>query len=126
MTTYYRTVISEVGPEVGDLIEGGILILFAEGAPPELAEVSVLHAVVEGPTPGEPPVGAELSVGPLKASLTAVGSLAWSKIAEMGHVVINFDGATRSARPGELSASPIERATLAGALKPGVTISIAG
>lgn len=126
MTVYYRTIITEIGPEVADLIEGGVLILFAQGAPPELAEVSVLHAVAEGPTPGEPPVGAELTVGHLKASLTAVGSLAWAKIAAMGHVVINFDGAAQSARPGELSASRVEPASLADVLRPGVTITIAG
>ena len=126
MTVYYRTTITEVGPEVADLLEGGILILFAQGAPPELAEVSALHRVTEGPTPAAPPVGATIAVGPVRASLTAVGSLAWGKIADMGHVVINFDGATHSARPGEMSASAVPGATLAGAVQAGAEITISG
>lgn len=124
MTTYYRTRVSSIGPDVGDLLEGGILILFAEGAPPELAEVSVLHAVEEGPSPGAPPPGAAITIGDLTATLTAIGSLAWNKVAEMGHVVINFDGATHAGRPGELSASAVSPAVLAAAVKLGVAITI--
>jgi len=40
-----KTSITEIGPDVPELAEAGVLILFAEGSPPELAEVSVLHAV---------------------------------------------------------------------------------
>ena len=123
-TLYYQTVIVTVGPDVSDLLDGGILILFAEGAPPELAEVSVLHRVSEGPSPDAPPVGARLAVGEVEARLTAIGSLAWNKIADMGHVVINFDGASESKRPGELSASLVSPDRLAAAIRPGVTITI--
>ncbi len=123
-TTYYRTAITAVGPDVADLLEGGILILFAAGAPPELAEVSVLHAVEEGPSAEAPPVGAEITVGEVRAKLTGIGELAWAKIAEMGHVVVNFDGAERSQRPGELSASPVAFPALAAAVKTGAAIAI--
>src|ERR1700761_8286935 len=102
MTTYYRTVITQVGPDVADLIDGGMLILFADGSPPELAEVSVLHRVAEGPTRDPPPVGSTLAIGPVTAKLTAIGEYAWNKIGDMGHVVINFDGATTAGRPGEI------------------------
>ena len=126
MTTYYRTVITQVGPDVPDLIEGGILILFADGSPPELAEVSVLHKVVEGPTSAAPQAGATIVVGDVTATLTAIGSLAWNKIGDIGHVVINFDGATTSNRPGELNASAVPTAALAAALQSGATIAITG
>ena len=122
--TYYRTTISQVGPEVADLLEGGVLILFAEGAPAELAEVSVLHAVAEGPTREGPGVGAALRIGDVEASLTAIGEYAWNKIADMGHVVINFDGAAQSSRPGELSASPVPTERLGPAVRPGAIITI--
>lgn len=124
MTVYFRTTIREIGPEVADLIEEGVLILFAEGAPPELAEVSVLHAVDERPSADAPPVGAQVAVGAVQAELTAIGSLAWAKIAEMGHVVITFDGAQASKRPGELSASLVAPDSLLDALRPGATILI--
>ncbi|MCW6508101.1 PTS glucitol/sorbitol transporter subunit IIA [Lichenifustis flavocetrariae] len=124
MTTFYRTKITEVGPDVADLIDGGVLILFAAGAPPELAEVSVLHEVIDGSTPQAPPVGAKIRIGEVEATLTAIGSLAWAKIADMGHVVVNFDGATTSNRPGELNASVLTTELLASSLKPGAIIAI--
>ena len=124
MTTYYRTRITAIGTDAAELLEGGILILFADGAPPELAEVSVLHAAQEGPSLEAPPPGAAVTIGGLTATLTAIGSLAWNKVAEMGHVVINFDGAERSGRPGELSASVVPATTLAEAVRPGASITI--
>ncbi|MDX7952101.1 PTS glucitol/sorbitol transporter subunit IIA [Lichenihabitans sp. Uapishka_5] len=126
MQTYYDTRITEVGTDVADLIDGGVLILFAAGAPPELAEVSVLHAVTSGPTSEPPPVGALIRVGPVEAKLTAIGDLAWAKIADMGHVVVNFDGSPVSNRPGELNASAVDAGLLAGALRPGAAITITG
>ena len=126
MTTFYRTVITQIGPDVADLLDGGMLILFAEGSPPELAEVSVLHKVAEGPTPQSPQPGAEIAIGTVRATLTAIGEYAWNKIADIGHVVINFDGATTSGRPGELNASAVPTAELQDALKPGATIAIVG
>ncbi len=126
MTTHYRTALTAVGPDAADLLEGGILILFADGAPPELAEVSVLHRVAEGPSTEAPRVGARLTIGEVGAELTAIGELAWAKIADMGHVVINFDGATDSKRPGEISVAAVDPAALAAAIRPGATLTIAG
>lgn len=125
MRTLYRTTITEIGPDVGDLVAGGVLILFAEGAPPELAEVSVLHLVEEGPSADAPPVGATIRIGLVEATLTAVGELAWKKVAELGHVVINFNGAAKAERPGELCASVVAGETLVSALLPGAEIVVA-
>ena len=124
MTTFYRTTLTAIGPDVADLLEGGILILFAEGAPPELAEVSALHRVQEGPTPEPPPVGAVLRIGALEARLTAIGALAWNKVAEIGHVVINFDGAIETGRSGEMSAEATTPGSLAAAVTTGPPLLI--
>lgn len=124
MTVYFRTKITDVGSEVPELIEGGILILYATGAPPELAEVSVLHTVQVGPTVEAPSAGDRLRVGDVSAMLTAVGDLAWRKVADIGHVVINFDGADTAGRPGELCASRIEPHVLLSALVAGAEIMI--
>ncbi|MBO0662346.1 PTS cellobiose transporter subunit IIB [Jiella sp. MQZ9-1] len=124
MTTYLRTVITEVGPDVADLAEGGVLILFAEGAPPELAEVSVLHRVEDGPTETAPSVGATIAVGEVTATLTALGDLAWNKVRDIGHVVINFNGATAAERPGEICASSVDSEAFVAALISGAAIAI--
>ena len=125
MTIHYRTAFTAVGADAADLLEGGILILFADGAPPELAEVSVLHRVAEGLGAEAPRVGARLTIGDVATAITAVGDLAWAKIADMGHVVINFDGAAASQRPGEISVGAVDPAALARAIRPGATLIIA-
>ncbi len=120
---YYKTVISEVGPEVPDLLEGGVLILYSEGAPPELAEVSVLHRA-ERAHPEAPRAGSQLRIGEVSASVTAVGPTAWNKVNEMGHVVINFNGSSTAERPGEICAQPVDVTALLACIRSGTIIEI--
>lgn len=124
MPVFLRTRITAVGPEVADLAEGGIVILFAEGAPPELAEVSVLHECTEGPADEAPEIGVPVTIGALSASITAMGATAWNKVREIGHVVISFNGAAQAERPGEICSSSVDGETLKSALKPGAEITI--
>ena len=119
-----RTVVTEVGPDVADLLDGGVLILFAAGAPPELAEVSVLHRVEEAVAEQGPVPGATLRIGPIATTLTGVGTLAWAKVREMGHVVVNFNGSATPERPGELCAGQVDLAKLGAALRPGAEIVV--
>ncbi|WP_457151133.1 PTS glucitol/sorbitol transporter subunit IIA [Mesorhizobium sp. P5_C1] len=125
MTVLLRTRVTAIGPEVADLAEGGVVILFADGSPPELAEVSVLHKTEHGPSDGAPQKGASITLGPVAATITAVGSSAWSKVLEMGHVVISFNGAAEAERPGEICASQVDAQALVAALKTGAVITIA-
>jgi PTS system glucitol/sorbitol-specific IIA component len=123
MVVHYKTRLTTIGPEVADLAEGGVLILFAAGAPPELAEVSVLHAV-ETSAGVAPPTGASIEIGALKARITAIGDTAWKKVADIGHVVITFNGASSADRPGEICAEQIDGATLVAALTEGAQLTI--
>ncbi|KAB0568201.1 MULTISPECIES: PTS glucitol/sorbitol transporter subunit IIA [Brucella] len=126
MSIHLKTRITAIGPEVADLAEGGVLILFADGSPPELAEVSVMHAVEEGPEASAPAVGARITIGSLNAEITAVGDSAWQKVREIGHVVISFTGAQSTDRPGEICATEIAGEELVSALKEGQIIIIGG
>ena len=125
MTVLLRTRVTAIGPEVADLAEAGVVILFADGSPPELAEVSVLHMAEEGPSDGAPQAGASIAIGPVSATITAVGPNAWAKVREIGHVVITFNGAAEAERPGEICASEVDADELVGALKSGALITIA-
>ena len=125
MTVLLRTRVTSIGPEVADLAEGGVVILFADGSPPELAEVSVLHKTEHGPSDGAPQKGASITLGPVAATITAVGSSAWSKVLEMGHVVISFNGAAEAERPSEICASQVDAQALVAALTTGAIITIA-
>ncbi|WP_435655203.1 PTS glucitol/sorbitol transporter subunit IIA [Brucella pituitosa] len=126
MSIHLKTRITAIGPEVADLAEGGVLILFADGSPPELAEVSVMHVVEEGPEASAPAVGARITIGSLNAEITAVGDSAWQKVREIGHVVISFTGAQSTDRPGEICATEIAGEELVSVLKEGQIIIIGG
>ena len=126
MPLHLKTKITQVGPEVAELAEGGVLILFADGAPPELAEVSVLHLAEAGPSDDVPAVGAPVRIGDLTASITAMGEKAWAKVREIGHVVITFNGSDTAERPGEICATEVDGGKLAGAARTGAMIVIGG
>jgi PTS system glucitol/sorbitol-specific IIA component len=121
MTTLYHTKISEVGAEASDMLSGGVLILFKVGAPPELAEVSVLHEPT-GPIGKAPAPGNTLVIGAITLKITAVGDTAWKKVADIGHVVINLNGATRAERPGEICVEKCDPDWVAQALVAGAVL----
>lgn len=125
MSVLLKTRVTDVGPEVADLAEGGVVILFADGSPPELAEVSVLHKTETGPSDDAPTKGASIAIGGVTTAITAVGPSAWSKVKEIGHVVINFNGASEAERPGEICAAPVDPEALVAELKTGALIVVA-
>ena len=121
---YYSTTVTEIGEEVSDLLDGGVLILYADGAPSALAEVSIQHRV-DGDVPSQaPPVGALVSVGDLSVRISAVGSSAWSKVRELGHVVVNFNGASLAERPGEICVEPCDATAIRAEMRSGNSILI--
>ncbi len=120
---FLKTTIKAIGPDVADLVENGVLILFAEGAPPELAEVSVLHKV-DSVSDGTPKPGSKIMIGKLAATITAIGPAAWKKVLDIGHVVINFNDAKSAERPGEICATILAPADIMANLKAGHVISI--
>lgn len=123
---YYSTTVTQIGVEVHDLIDGGVLILYADGAPAALAEVSVLHKVEQESKQLVPPVGARVQIGSLSAQITAVGDTAWYKVTDLGHVVFSFNGATVADRPGEICTTPLDAEALKAALNVGCKLEITG
>lgn len=124
MTIYLETHLTAIGPEVADLAQSGVLILFADGSPDELADVSVLHRITQDPLKFAPNTGSKLTIGEIETRLTAVGDLAWEKILDLGHVVITFNGADISERPGEICAAMIDPDHLIETLKVGARLTI--
>jgi glucitol/sorbitol PTS system EIIA component len=121
---YYTTTVTAIGEEVPDLLDGGVLILYADGAPAALAEVSVQHRVSGEVNSTAPPVGAQLTVGALSARVSAVGATAWNKVRELGHVVLNFNGAGQAERPGEICVERLDLMAVREQVRSGNCISI--
>ncbi len=122
---YYDTTVTAVGEEVNDLLDGGVLILYADGAPAALAEVSVQHRVSGEVREVAPPVGAQITVGALSTRVSAVGATAWNKVRELGHVVLNFNGSSRAERPGEICVAPLDPMAVREQMRSGNRIVIA-
>jgi PTS system glucitol/sorbitol-specific IIA component len=122
---YYSTTVTAIGEEVPDLLEGGVLILYADGAPAALAEVSVQHRVNGEVALEAPPVGAQIIVGALSGRVSAVGNTAWHKVRDLGHVVLNFNGSQHAERPGEICVEPLDLVAMRGQMHAGNSIVIA-
>lgn len=88
----YDSEVSTVGEEAASMVEGGVLIFFADPCPAALAEVSVVHKPA-GPASRDPRPGDVLQLGEKSVRITKVGDLAASNLRELGHVVVYLDPA---------------------------------
>lgn len=121
--TIYLTEVTNLGPEVPDFLEAGLLITFAEGAPSELAEISVLHKPsASREAPPEP--GDVLHVGEHEFRITAVGEKAWKNVLDLGHAVFKFCGESETELPGEIYVEESGSVNLLQEIRTGVKIEI--
>lgn len=97
----YKARITGCGDMVAEMLEHGMMILFDENAPPELAELSVLHTHAElkrNPAPGD-----TLSIGSAEYTITAVGEEANKTLRTMGHCSLVFHGKAEVDLPGQIA-----------------------
>ena len=120
----YLTEVTEIGPEVAEFLEAGLLILFEAGAPPELAEIAVLHAPISGPREDPPEAGDILAIGSREFRITAIGYKAWQNIQDLGHAVFKFSGFEEAELPGEIHLEQQGAEELNEAIRPGVRVEI--
>ncbi len=123
VTSIYLSEVTEIGPEVAEFLESGLLILFEDGAPPELSEMSVLHkpeTVREEP----PEAGDILVIGEREFQITAIGEKAWKNVRDLGHAVFKFNGATEVELPGEIYLEERGFENLGEEIQPGVRLEI--
>ena len=119
----YVTALEEIGPEVPDFLEVGILILFESGSPPELAEISAQHTATarreDPPKPGD-----VLLLGESEFRITAVGDKAWQNVLDIGHAVFKFDGQPEPELPGQIHLEGPDTGKLADLIAPGLRVEI--
>jgi glucitol/sorbitol PTS system EIIA component len=120
----YLTEVTEIGPEVAEFLEAGLLILFQAGAPPELAEIAVLHEPISGPREDPPETGDVLAIGPREFRITAIGSKAWQNVQDLGHAVFKFSGSQEAELPGEIHLEEEGAEDLDELVRPGVRMEI--
>jgi glucitol/sorbitol PTS system EIIA component len=120
----YLTEVTEIGPEVAEFLEAGLLILFEAGAPPELAEIAVLHQPISGPREDPPEAGDILVIGSREFRITAVGYKAWQNIHDLGHAVFKFSGLEEAELPGEIYLEARGAEDLDDLVQPGARVEI--
>jgi PTS system glucitol/sorbitol-specific IIA component len=123
MEPIYLTEVKEIGPEVAEFLEAGLLILFQTGAPPELAEIAVLHDPTslreDPPAPGD-----VLEIEDQQFRITAVGYKAWQNVRELGHAVFKFDGSHEAELPGQIHLEGPGVEKLGEVVQPGARLEI--
>lgn len=85
-----KTKITNIGPEVQELLDGGVLIMFNPNAPEELKEVAVLHEKMGKDTAVLHQNG-KIIFGDQAFNIDFVGSEANNNFDELGHLSIYFN-----------------------------------
>lgn len=92
--------VTAIGPYVSEFIDAGILVLFGQGAPEELAEFAILH---DGTTlQGELSAGDTVCVDQACFQVLAVGEVAGANLSNLGHLVLKFNGEHEVEMPGDV------------------------
>ena len=116
----YQARVTAIGPLVSEFRDSGILVLFRQGAPEELAEFSILH---DGETLHAPVApGDQIVLGAESFRVLAVGDVASTNLASLGHLVMKFNDMTMPEMPGDvcIEARPLP------SIEVGMTLQIVG
>ena len=105
MTSYYRTTVVDVGPEVAEMAAAGVVILFGEPLPDALAEVSVVHRPTQTLQGHALSAGDTVVIGEAQVEITSVGDLATKNLDELGHVVLYVNQSEQKTMPGAVNAT---------------------
>jgi PTS system glucitol/sorbitol-specific IIA component len=84
---YYESTVLRAGDEAEIMIEGGVVILYADPIPDALESVSVVHTPARGPD-REIRVGDVFELGEHRVEVTAVGERADENLRTLGHIVV--------------------------------------
>ena len=109
----YKATITGHGPEAFDFLgpelDLDFVIIFNEDAPPELAELSILHT--EAKMEEAPAAGDTLKLGRKLYTITAVGEEVPQTLETIGHCTLAFRGDDKAYRPGciMLKGDPVAR-----------------
>ena len=96
----YASTVSATGTLVPDFRNKGLLVFFAEGAPEELHEFSVLHR--PDVTHGGITVGDRVVIDDIALPVLAVGDVADQNLTRLGHLDLKANGLAEAPLPGDV------------------------
>jgi len=100
----YKVNVIEVGSNVNDMLQTGLLILFNKKAPEDLKPYCLITE--DNTKTGEIEQGDTLIMGNYNYTITAVGEQANTNLYSLGHVSLCFDSAQEPNLPGHIHLSP--------------------
>ncbi len=96
----YQANITAIGPQVSEFVDAGVLVLFGQSAPSELAEFAILH---DGTSlTGAVHIDDQLCLGEHAYRVLAVGEVANQNLGALGHLVVKFNGQSVPEMPGDV------------------------
>lgn len=98
--TKYASVVVSVGDMASEFFDAGMIVLFGEGAPEELADVAVIHRPTT--TDGGLVPGDRVSLGDEVLTILAVGDVADENLVNLGHLSLKRNGQHEAALPGDV------------------------
>lgn len=96
----YKTDIINMGTEAGSFLEDGLIILFGDKVPLELE--NYCYIINTNHIQEEIKTGMTLCIANYEYLITAVGSDVHENLKHLGHVTIQFNGATSADLPGTI------------------------
>lgn len=96
----YETKVVDFGSEAEMFQAEGMVILFGEEAPAELADYAYIINV--NPVEGNVQPGMTLTFDDEPYEITAVGNVVDKNLADLGHITLRFSGDTVAELPGTL------------------------
>lgn len=92
--------ITEIGPFATEFLEAGIIVFFGQEAPEELIEFSVIH---DGTDLNKDLAPSDVVwIEDQKFTILAVGDVANSNLANLGHLILKFNGSDQPEMPGDV------------------------
>ncbi|MDR1388408.1 MAG: PTS glucitol/sorbitol transporter subunit IIA [Treponema sp.] len=96
----FKSTVTAIGELVAEFRAEGVIIVFNNNAPPELAEMSVLHTIVSLDRDVKP--DDVVILGNKDYVVTAVGEEANYTLRKMGHCTFKFSGLNTPESPGHI------------------------
>ena len=97
----YEGQVTTIGPLVTEFIDAGILVLFGQDAPEELVDFSIIHDgknLVKDLQPGD-----KIWINDHTYDILAVGEVANTNLANLGHLILKFNGLDTPELPGDVN-----------------------
>ncbi|WP_130864764.1 PTS glucitol/sorbitol transporter subunit IIA [Acidipropionibacterium timonense] len=96
--------VTAIGADSTDMLEGGVIILFGEPVPSELADYSIVHRSATALT-RDVAEGDTFALGQQTFRIDEVGSRANDNLSELGHFVLYVNQPDQPLLPGAVKAT---------------------